>query len=149
MGRVPYLGRHQSLGVKDGRSNSFEERALIRELNELEKLVEKKQQLKVIPDEDEIKVKLASYNSITHSLPPPSLSLSLSLSLSESVELRRRQKTERQIRLQNKINEMQSNLCIQETRNSTLPWLLVGVAIVAVGYLVYCYTLRLSLFLIM
>ena len=49
MGRVPYLGRHQNLGVKDGRSNSFEERALIRELNELEKLVEKKQQLKVIP----------------------------------------------------------------------------------------------------
>ena len=81
MGRVPYPVKHQSFGVKNGQSNSFEKRALIRENNKFEKLVEKKQQLKVIP---EIKIKLASFNSITLSL---SLSLFLSHTLSLSVNL--------------------------------------------------------------
>ena len=136
MGRVPYPVKHQSFGVKNGQSNSFEKRALIRENNKFEKLVEKKQQLKVIP---EIKIKLASFNSITLSLSLSLFPLSHSLSFSESVELRRKQRTERQIRLQNKINKMQSNLRTQEILDTMMPWLLVGVAIVVVGYLVYCY----------
>ena len=53
--------------------------------------------------------------------------------------MRRRARTERQSRLQAKVGDMQSNLRSQETRDSSLPWFVVGVAVLVVGYCVYYY----------
>ena len=56
--------------------------------------------------------------------------------------MRRRQREERQHRLQAKVQLMQENLRTQETREYTVPLLLVGVALMVVGYSVYYYWVK-------
>ena len=73
----------------------------------------------------------------------PSLSFSPITAISESVELCRINYIDKGLR--DKFvykTKLMSNLHTQETRDSMLLWLLAGVVIVAVGYLVYCMLLH-------
>uniref|UniRef100_A0A1X7TGT7 Uncharacterized protein n=2 Tax=Amphimedon queenslandica TaxID=400682 RepID=A0A1X7TGT7_AMPQE len=93
--------------------SSNDEEALIRELTELERLVDDKATPKQLTSEE--------------------------LRIKEASELRRRLREERATRLQAKVQLMQENLRTQETREYTVPLLLVGVALIVVSYSVYYY----------
>jgi hypothetical protein len=109
--RVP-IDRHATM------SHSMEENALISELNELQRIIDKKQ----TKEED--------------------LRHEEDLVAKEATELRRRQRIERDNRLQSKVQEMQTKLRKEESNQVVFPWLLTGLAIIMVSYIGYYWFIK-------